>query len=29
MYRFEWNFEGIKDGKSFEQFVEDMKVEKE
>ena len=27
MYRFEWNFEGIKDGKSFEQFVEDMKNE--
>ena len=27
MYRFEWNYEGIKDGKSFEQFVEDMKKE--
>lgn len=27
MYRFEWNYEGIKDGKSFEQFVEDMKNE--
>lgn len=27
MYRFEWNFEGINDGKSFEQFVEDMKNE--
>ena len=27
IYRFEWNFEGIKDGKSFEQFVEDMKNE--
>lgn len=27
MYRFEWNYEGIKDEKSFEQFVEDMKNE--
>lgn len=27
MYRFEWNYDKIKDGKSFEQFVEDMKNE--
>lgn len=27
MYRFEWNYEKIKDGKSFEQFVEDMRNE--
>ena len=27
MYRFEWNYEGIKDGNSFEQFVENMKNE--
>ena len=27
MYRFEWNYDKIKDGKSFEQFVDDMKNE--
>lgn len=27
MYRFEWNYEKIKDGKSFERFVEDMRIE--
>ena len=25
MYRFEWNYKGIKDGKSFEKFVDDIK----
>jgi hypothetical protein len=27
MYRFEWNYEKIKDGKSYEQFVENMRNE--
>ena len=27
MYRFEWNYSGIKDLSSFEEFIEDMKNE--
>lgn len=27
MYKFEWNYEKINDGKSFEQFIEDMRIE--